>query len=104
MECLPMAVTHEQLRIIPIDLGVTDQRDRLGVVALPDRSLGLDPTDQSVASALLRSLLAIQGEGTMHGRLERLVEAAAELLRRPDVAVAVLDETGDSIEVVAATG
>jgi len=99
-----MAVTHEQLRIGPIDLGVMDQPDSLNVVALPDRSLGLDPTDRSLANALLRSLLAIQGEGTLQGRLERLVEAAVDLLRRADVAVAVLDESGDSFEIAAATG
>ena len=75
-----MAVTQEHLRIVPIDLDATDQGDRLGVVALPERSLGLDPTDRSVAGALVRSLLAIQGEGTLHGRFERLVGAAIDLL------------------------
>ena len=47
-----MAVTHDVLRIAPIDLDATDRDDQLGVVALPDRSLGLDSTDRSVASAL----------------------------------------------------
>ena len=32
-----MAVTHEELRIGPIDLGATNHRDPLGVVALSDR-------------------------------------------------------------------
>jgi PAS domain S-box-containing protein len=99
-----MAVMQEQLRIGPTDLGAIDQRDSLGVVALSDHSFGPDPTDRSLANAVLRSLLAIQGEGTLHGRLERLIEAAIGLLRRADVAVAVLDETGDSFEIVAAAG
>lgn len=99
-----MAVTHEELRIGPIDLGTAHQCDSLGVVALPDHPPALDPTDRSLANAVLRSLLEIQGEGTLHGRLERLVEAAVDLLGRADVAVAVLDETGDSFEIVAAAG
>jgi len=64
-----MAVTHEELRIGPIDLGTAHQCDSLGVVALPDHPPALDPTDRSLANAVLRSLLEIQGEGTLHGRL-----------------------------------
>src|SRR5436190_1019948 len=99
-----MAVTHEHLRIVPAELGGTNQRDQSGVEALPDRSYELGHTDRSTSYALLRSLLAIQGEGTLHGRLERLVEATVELLERADAAVAVLDDMGDTFEIATAGG
>jgi PAS domain S-box-containing protein len=99
-----MAVTREHLRIVPIDLDGTARNDRLSGVVLRDRSLRLDPADRSWSNALLRTLMVIQGERTLLGRLGRLVEATVDLLQRPDVAVAVLDETGDTFEIAAATG
>ena len=88
----------------PIDLGATDQRDPLGVVALSDRSLGLDPTDRSLANAVLRSLLAIQGEGPCMAASNASSRRRSTCSGRADVAVALLDETGDSFEIVAAAG
>jgi GAF domain-containing protein/DNA-binding CsgD family transcriptional regulator len=99
-----MAVTPEHQRTLPFDLYRTARNDRLSVVASRDRSPRLDPADQSWANALLHTLQAIQRERTLLGRLERLVEAVVDLLQRTDVAVAVLDETGDTFEVAAATG
>src|SRR5829696_3223564 len=99
-----MAITHDHLRIVPSDGDGTGPNDRLRIEALPDQSLGLSATDRTRPNVLLRSLLAIQNEGTLLGRLQRVVDAAVDVLQRTDVAVAVPDETRSTLEVASAAG
>src|SRR5215212_247565 len=99
-----MAITHERLRIVSTESDRIDEYEQVGVVASPDWTLGLGPTALAGANALLHSLLAIRRESALAGRLDRLVEAAVGLLQRTDVAVAVLDELGETLEIVAVTG
>jgi hypothetical protein len=87
-----MAIMHQRLRIVSTDSDGDDRHDRASAVAPPDWSLGLDPMPPAGANTLLHSLLAIQRECTLSGRLDRLVEATAGLLQRTDVAVAMLDD------------
>jgi PAS domain S-box-containing protein len=69
-----------------------------------DQLRAREPAARAGADMLLRSVLEIQGESTLLRRAERLVEVTAELLQSDGVAVAVLDETGEALEVAAASG
>jgi GAF domain-containing protein/DNA-binding CsgD family transcriptional regulator len=99
-----MAITHDHPRIVSTDGGGTGRNDQIRVTPMPDQALGVSPTDRTGANALLRSLLAIQCEDTLPGRLQRLVDAAVDLLQRTDVAVAVTDETSATPDIAAAAG
>jgi PAS domain S-box-containing protein len=87
--------TEIEIGGIPNGLRLEAPRDQLMVRAL---------ATWDWSTTLLRSLLEIQGEGTLLRRAERLADVTDDLLQSTGVAVAVLDETAESFEVAATGG